>query len=477
MRIVHMASEAQPFSKTGGLADVAAALPEALAAQGHEVTLVTPWYGPLSSAPASCRKLEPVAVGYPWRDAAAKVLEYHDRGLRRLFIHRPEYFDREHVYGSPGEPYFDNEERFLFFARAALAVLGKHCEADVVHCHDWHTALVPALARHGADNHGSKTPAFVLTIHNLAFQGICDASMFPMTGLPPEAWSMHEGEFFGDFNILKAGLAACDAITTVSPSYAREILSPEFGYGLERFLAAHEAKITGIVNGVDTRRWNPAEDDALATKYDVENLGAKEANTLALQRELGLSARGSERPVLGFVGRLTRQKGADILAEALPAMLEFGADFVLLGSGDTEIEEAFTTLAARHQGRVAVVLGYDEPLSHRIMSGADLFLMPSRFEPCGLTQLYAMAYGTPPVTTKVGGLADTVTPHPLPQATGFHAESPFPEDMVRAVSQALDVKSDRVTWRAMQERGMTRDMSWNDPARRYLNLYSRLVQG
>lgn len=476
MRIVHVASEAQPYSKTGGLADVAAALPGALAAQGHDVALVTPWYGPLSSAPGGARMLEPVAAGPPWAGLDAKVLELHDGGVRRLFVHRGEYFDREFPYGPPGEAYFDNEERFLFFSRAALAAVDRYCAPDVVHCHDWHTALIPALIHHGRPLAGGRAPACALSIHNLAFQGVCEASMFPMTGLPAEAWSMHEGEFFGRFNLLKAGLAACDAITTVSPTYAREILTPEFGCGLDAFLAAQGAKITGIVNGVDTGRWDPEQDAELAARYGVGDMGGKEADTAALRRETGLASRG-ERPVLGFVGRLTRQKGADILAEALPELLELGADFVLLGSGDAELEEAFRALAVKYPGRAAVVLGYDEALSHRIMAGADLFLMPSRFEPCGLTQLYAMAYGTVPVTTRVGGLADTVVPHPAPDATGFHMESATPGAVVRAVARALEARTDKAAWRAMQERGMARDMSWAGPAGRYVELYERLAGG
>lgn len=475
MKIVHVASEAQPFSKTGGLADVAASLPAAQAAQGHEVRLVTPWYGPLSSLPDEAVALGIVHVGHPWPDTPVRVFGLEHEGVRRVVLHRPEYFDREHLYGPPGEAYFDNPERFVFFSRAAQAAIATLSTPDIIHCHDWHTALLPALVRYSVPTEGESAPASVVSIHNLAFQGICENAMFSRTGLPAQAWSMHEGEYFGRFNILKAGLAVCDGITTVSPTYAREILTPGFGCGLDAFLSVHEERISGIVNGIDVRAWSPATDAALDATYTADTIGNKESNTQALLQDMGLSVANSRRPIIGFVGRLTPQKGADVLAEALPDLLRLGVDFVLLGRGDADLEEAFTAIAKEYPERAAVVLDYDESLSHRIIAGSDMFIMPSRFEPCGLTQLYAMAYGTLPITTKVGGLVDTVKAHPDPDAVGFQMASLTRKSVVKAVRSALDVFSDKKQWRAMQERGMSQDLSWTVPARRYCDLYENLL--
>lgn len=476
MRVVHIASEALPYSKTGGLADVAAALPAAQTHMGLEVTLITPWYGPISSIRAAVPHVEDlgvVPVDFPFSGTTARVLACKQGLVRRLFVFAPEYFEREHIYGPPGEEYFDNSERFLFFSRAALAAALAFARPDVLHCHDWQAALIPALVHHNAlpVDDGGRVPATVATIHNLAFQGLCGHDQFIRSGLPPQAWTMHEAEFHGRFNLLKAGLFGADAITTVSPNYAREITTSAFGCGLEGFLLTHQAKLRGVINGVDTAIWNPETDAHLNVRFSVRDMAGKDELKRVLLKENGLLPVDETTALAGFVGRLTSQKGADLIAQAIPRLVEAGVSLILLGKGEAKIESRLQEMRSRFPSRVSLTLAYNETLAHRIIAASDLFIMPSRFEPCGLTQLYAMRYGTLPVTSTVGGLLDTVTPHPSPKATGFHLPDISADSLVGTVQEALRVMATPDTCVHMRRLAMQRDASWASSAHDYASLY------
>ncbi len=481
MKILFASSEAFPLVKTGGLADVSASLPRALAALGHEVVLLLPAYR------------DALAAALPQGVRLLTVMEQDGHGVRLFETRLPgsevrvwlvdcaAYFDRP---GNPyldadGHPWGDNARRFALFCRIGVRIARDACgigwRPDAVHCNDWQTALLPLLLHE--DEH---RPARVFTIHNLAYQGLFPASEFHALGLPSRDWHPDSLEFHGQLCLIKAGIQYADRVTTVSPTYAREIRTAAFGCGLEGLLEHRAAVLHGILNGIDTEVWDPEHDPAIVRGFSAETLDGKRANTHALRTELGLAAQ-AEGPLLGFIGRLVEQKGVDLIVAALPAALQRGAQVVLLGSGEPHLEAALTALAASHPGRVAVRLGYDEGLAHRIEAGADIFLMPSRFEPCGLNQLYSLRYGTVPVVHGVGGLADTVedaSPAALAAglATGFVFREPSTAALSAAVQRAITLWHDEpAAWRGLQFAGMRRDVSWQASARAYLALYAAVI--
>ncbi|NCC24649.1 MAG: glycogen synthase GlgA [Deltaproteobacteria bacterium] len=475
--IVFAASEIYPFSKSGGLADVMGVLPLTLHKMGLDVSVITPFYGRISTSRYKMRLVaENCPVGYPWPDITADVYKADFEGMPVYFVDRGEYFDRRNYYCTHHGDYFDNCERFIFFCRAVLSIIKRLGQApEIVHVHDWHAALVPAFlyAWRLEDPFWSGT-ASVLTIHNLAFQGWFSSRLFLNSGLPDWTWNIHGAEFHGGFNLLKAGISYADLITTVSPSYAREILTPEFGCGLEGVLQSRRDRLVGILNGMDRSVWNPEADMFLHARYGRDDLRGKEMCKEFLIEDLGLDPGLARRPILGFIGRLREQKGIDIVLEILPRLMKRNVGLVVLGEGGTAFEARLMEASELYPGRVCAVVGYTEELAHQIQAGSDIFLMPSRYEPCGLTQMYSLSYGTPPVATAVGGLKDTIVPYPDPQANGFTFQSPTGEDFLGAIDQAVGVWSDPKAWKALQIRGMSVDFSWNVSALSYMKAYRSL---
>ena len=484
MKVLFVSSEAYPLVKTGGLGDVLYSLPHALHGRGLDVRLVLPGYRAL------LRQLDQVRI-IGWMDlrgaegiVSARILEtrHPDFAFPLWIVDCPPLFDRA---GNPyvnasGQDWEDNAERYAVFSRAA-ALLGQDAldigwKPDVVHCHDWQTGLVAAFL-----HELPAPPKTVFTIHNLAYGGYFSHTDFVRLQLPSPWWSPDGVEFHGGFSMLKAGIVFADAVTTVSPTYAREICTPEFGYGLDGLLQSLQDKLHGILNGIDTTLWNPSIDPHLAAHYSLSriNPGKRRNKQALLQRFLGKPddvAMGA--PLLGLVGRLVEQKGVDWVLAALPVLLaETDVRVVMLGSGQAMYEQKFTRLAKQHPDRVFVEIGYDEPLAHLIEAGADLFLMPSRFEPCGLNQMYSLRYGTPPIVFKTGGLADTVvdvneTALEDGSATGFVFDTPSVEAFLDTIRRALALYRQPVQWRRVQQAGMAQTFDWNASAGHYLSLYS-----
>ena len=471
MRVAHLASEVAPFSKTGGLADVVGALPPALAALGHDVTVVVPAHRAALKDPVPGKPRGHVrALGY-----TAAFSELTDRGVRVVFLDCPALYVRPALYSLAGQDYPDNPVRFAFFARAALAAIAKLGGAEVVHAHDWQAALAPLLLRHdGKTRFAMPAARTVLTIHNLAYQGAFAPWALEACGLPRRLFTMDVLEYYGGVNFLKGGLVSADTITTVSPTYAREILSPQSGCGMDGVLAARGDAVSGILNGLDVDEWDPSRDAHLERPYGVD--GAAEGKRTArdaLANELGLSA--GRRPLLGMVSRLAEQKGSDLVATTLDEIVAKGFDVVVLGSGERRYEEALRAGQAAHPGRVVAVVRFDERLAHRIYAASDLFLMPSRYEPCGLGQMIAMRYGALPVVTRTGGLADTVVDADDGGGTGFVLAELTPTALMTALARARKVLSSARRLEAMRRNAMTRDFSWDASAREYVRLYERLL--
>lgn len=466
MRVVHVVSEAVPFSKTGGLADVAGALPKAQAALGLDVSVVLPAHRTTVQTPPPGVPVGTVhTLGLP-----GKVYELTQDGVRWLFLDCPPLFVRPGLYSLPEGDFPDNPMRFTWFARAALQVAG---DRDVIHVHDWQAALVPFLLAVGEhrQNPGAVT---VITVHNLAYQGVFPPWVVAACHLPEAFFTMEYLEYFGQVNFLKAGLVTSSAITTVSPTYAREILTPQFGCGLEGVLHARREHLFGILNGLDEEAWDPARDSALPRSYTAENLAeGKRAAASELRRAVGMPE--STRPILGIVSRLTEQKGADVVVAALEDILRLGYDVVILGTGEARFEELLQAARAAHPERVAVALRFDDRLARLIYAGSDLFLMPSRWEPCGLGQMIAMRYGTLPVVHATGGLADTVRDASEPDGNGFVFAPLTPSALVHALERALHLLSQPQAWGQLQKRAMEQDFSWRSSAQNYLDLYAQLV--
>ncbi|WP_073975838.1 glycogen synthase GlgA [Erythrobacter donghaensis] len=484
VKVLSVASEAAPLVKTGGLADVAGALPAALAAQGVEVTSFLPGYPAVLAKLGKTRAVHKwdALLGTPARLLAGKLGEHP-----LLVLDAPALFARE---GGPyadgaGRDWDDNWRRFAAFARAAAdigagAVKGR--SFDLVHAHDWQAGMVPAYLRLAPLAGGRPMPRVVpsvITIHNMAFQGYFPGDIFPRLGLPASAWTVDGVESYGGVGFLKAGMQLADAITTVSPTYAGEIRSVEFGMGLEGLILARSNRVHGILNGIDTKEWNPATDPHLAARFAAGKLAARTKNKRAVEQEFGLDR--DDGPLFIVVSRLTWQKGMDVLAEVLDHLVGIGGRLALLGSGDAEIEARFHAAAARHPGRIGVRIGYDEALSHRLQGGGDAILIPSRFEPCGLTQLYGLAYGCVPVVSRTGGLADTVidaNPAALAAgvATGFQMNAVTPGALAMGISRAVALYHRPAAWKRLQTNGMKADFSWGASGAAYAALYRQLIE-
>jgi starch synthase len=478
LRVLMIASEATPFSKTGGLADVLGGLPPALADLGHHVTVIVPKYRgtPAAARPASTALVE---LGDVRAEVAFDVL---DPGPRRrvVFVDSPRHFDRAGLYGEGGRDYDDNAERFAVLASAALTYAGRDPDGpyDVVHGHDWQAGLAPVLL----DADPAPWPALaaagrVFTIHNMAYQGLFPRETVPALGLPWSVFAMETGEFWGQLSFLKAAITYSDWLTTVSPAYARETLTPAFGSGLEGVLAARGDRYLGILNGIDDRVWDPASDPHLPATYSREDRAGKAVCKRALLERFGLPLGDDamSRPIVGLVSRLVDQKGLDLIKAASPMLVGLDATWVVLGSGDERYERWLQRLASVHPTRVGAHIGFDEALAHLVEAGADLFLMPSRFEPCGLNQMYSLRYGTVPVVRAVGGLDDTVQPYTSRAlgANGFKFREPTPAALVRTMRQALRIYRDPAAWNRLVRQGMSENHSWRRRAGDYVKVYRR----
>ena len=477
LAVLSVASEVFPFVKTGGLADVVGALPGALAAEGIHVRTLVPGYPAVLAALPDAE----VVLDLPqFHGGSAHLVAGRAAGLDLLALDAP------HLFARPGNPYLgadgrewpDNALRFAALA-AAAAELGRGrvpaLFPDIVHAHDWQAGLTPAFLRYGAGAHART----VMTVHNLAFQGQYPHELLAALGLPPRAFAIDGVEYYGSIGFLKAGLALADRITTVSPTYAGEIRTPDGGMGLDGLLRKRAAVLCGILNGIDTVAWDPATDPLLPSNFDVRTLPRRSANKSALQARFGL-APDPGALLFGVVSRLTWQKGMDLLHEALPAFDRAHAQLVVLGAGDKPLEAAFTAAAASRPGRMATMIGYDESLAHLVQGGSDALLVPSRFEPCGLTQLAALRYGSLPVVSRVGGLADTVVDAnemalASSAGTGIVFSPVSRETLEIAIDRTAALWRQAMVWRRVQVRAMFTDVSWTRPARRYATLYRELV--
>ena len=474
--VLIIGSEAQPFAKTGGLADVLGALPPALARFGWAATVVLPRYrGVTAGAPV---ETFPVTVGGFTRDAAFFEAPLAD-GARAILVDCPDLYDRESLYGVGNVDYADNALRFAFLTRAALEFAGRRSAPPlVVHAHDWQAGLAPVYLSTLYASHPvlAGTPS-VFTIHNLAYQGIFDASLLPSLDLGWDQLTVGRLEYWGRISFLKGGINGSRFVTTVSRRYAEEIQTPEFGFGFDGILRARGADLVGILNGIDTREWDPADDRFLPARFDADHLEPKATVKLAVLRRYGLPVDegAQQRPLVGIVSRMVDQKGFDLIAALADDLPRLDASFVVLGTGDPAYQDMWRVLAARHPDRIGAQIGFDEALAHLIEGGADMFLMPSRFEPCGLNQMYSMRYGTVPVVHAVGGLADTVEDDQprRRKATGFVFREYTPAALLDALTRAVTRFADRTRWRALQVAGMQRDFSWDRSAQEYVKIYER----
>ncbi len=476
MRILFCVSEAVPLAKTGGLADVGGALPAALAALGCDVRVALPRYHSISGT--GWRPAGTVEVPLGGESIIGTILEgkMPESAVPMWLVEQMRFFDRGGLYGEGGQDYPDNLARFAFFCRAVLTWVGRQpWKPDLVHCNDWQTALIPPLMRAGRADWAPT----LLTIHNLAYQGLFPAEQFPFTGLPGSFYTMAGLEFWGQVNVLKGGLVFADALNTVSETYAREIQAAEFGAGLDGVLRDRAKDLSGILNGVDYQVWDPSHDPLLPAQYTAEDLTGKRICKEHLQREFGLYER-PDIPVVGMVTRLVDQKGLDLVAAAVAEMFAMGVQLVVLGTGDPRYEQLLSALTRRYPKRAGVRIGFDNALAHRIEAGADLFLMPSRYEPSGLNQLYSLRYGTVPVVRRTGGLADSIvdaTPDALAAGTanGFVFTAYEAPVMLQALRRARDAFQTPRTWRQLQRTGMAADFSWAASARKYRALYDQTV--
>ena len=481
LKILFVTSEAHPLIKTGGLGDVSGSLPMALKAQRHDVRIMMPAY---RDAMRKASHLTFAAFDIEGVPNTVRLLQgkIPGKAAKLWLVDSPNHFDR------PGGPYVDpdghdwsdNAERFATFARTVTAIAlnkaGLNWQPDIVHCNDWQSGLVPALLAQYP-----KRPATVFTIHNLAYHGHFDSSVFDRLKLPGALWGMNGLEFHGGLSFIKGGLVFSDMINTVSPSYAEEIRTPEFGWGLEGLLNHRGNRLKGILNGVDYKQWSPASDSHIPQRYDEKNLENKLANKRALQQEFNLPT-NPKIPLLGLVGRLVEQKGIDLVLDIIDRIAQQDAQLVLIGTGNKRYEQAILDAANRHPRHVAAWIGFSEPLAHLVEAGADMFLMPSRFEPCGLNQIYSLRYGTAPIVRRTGGLADTVvdaTERAIQtgEATGFVFDDADPAALATAVGRAIALyRTQPKVWKKLILTGMKQDFSWKSSAKQYLELYSEALK-
>ena len=480
MRILIAASEGVPFSKTGGLADVIGALPQAVACLGHEVAVVLPRHR--MTRVDMLRPVLPsltIPLGRTLHFPA--VLEGSpEDGVRTFFIDYPPYFDRTALYGtSEAGDYPDNAERFALFSRAVLETAKLLFPADVVHCHDWQTGLVPVLLKTAyAHDPALRDTATLFTLHNLGYQGLFPSDVLDRIGLGWELFTIHGLEYYGKVNFLKGALLYADFLNTVSKAYAAEIQTAEYGFGLHDVLRLRSAALAGILNGVDYTHWNPATDPFIAASYTPEDLSGKRTCKKDLLKEFRLPSENLDRPLIGVVSRFTAQKGADLIAEVAGALVREGSYLVALGAGDEQYETLFCRLTRQYAHKIAVRIAYDNVLAHKIEAGADMLLMPSRYEPCGLSQIYSLKYGTIPIVRATGGLDDTIESYSprVGTSTGFKFQLYSGQALLETVRRALRAYQNRAVWQRLMRNGMRKDFSWDVSAKEYVAVYEKVAR-
>jgi starch synthase len=472
MRILFAASEALPYAKTGGLADVIEALPRALVKLGHEVAVFLPRYRNIKTTTVAVASMT-IPLGPRLRFPSITNGGVH-RGVRYFFLDDPFFFDRDGIYGDRNRDYPDNAERFTEFCRATIELAKQVWMPDLIHCHDWQTAMIPVLLRtsYGDDPAVQDLPT-IFTIHNMGYHGIFPRETLERVGIPSAIYHPGGVEFFGNVNFLKGGLVFSDYLTTVSRKYAQEIQTSEFGFGLEGVVRTRADRLTGILNGVDYAAWSPDRDTLIPSKYSSKNMAGKRICKQALIEELHLQNDNPNRPILGIVSRFADQKGFDLISYIARELLHEDLMLAVLGTGERRYEDMFRALATDFNGRVGAVIAYDNRLAHLIEAGSDIFLMPSRYEPCGLNQIYSLRYGTVPVVRATGGLDDTIDAFDLQlgTGTGFKFQEYSAGALLHAIRQALHHFSDEGVWNRIQLNGMAKDFSWNTSAAEYAKLY------
>ena len=479
MHIGFVASECVPFSKTGGLADVVGALPRAVADLGHQVSVYLPRY-------RQTRLTDPQTVvrsiTVPFDDRyrfCSVVNAGNHSGIRFYFIDYPPFFDRDALYGTPSGDYPDNAERFALFSRAVLEASKVLGVPHVFHCHDWQSALVPVMLRTlYAEDPAFRDVATVFTIHNIGYQGLFPPDILPLLMLPWDLFTMTKLEFFGNVNFLKGALVFSDFITTVSRKYSQEIQTTEYGFGLEGVLRDRAATVTGILNGVDYDEWSPQTDKFIVAKYSPQDLTGKVKCKQDLLAAFGVTNADLRLPVIGIVSRFAAQKGFDLIAQIMDRLAREDMIIVALGTGDKEYEEMFRRMNKQFPQKIAVKVAYDNAIAHKIEAGADMFLMPSRYEPCGLNQIYSLKYGTVPIVRATGGLDDTIEPWDARsgKGTGFKFTEYNGESLLLTIKQALQAYRDQSSWQVLMRNGMNKDFSWNFSAKEYIRIYERVRQ-
>ena len=480
LKVMFAASECVPFAKTGGLADVVGSLPGELKRLGNEVSVCMPYY---EHGKKSCPKAKDIGielrVPLGERVVTGTVLRYDDKtGVRFYFIQNNEYYSREQLYGTPEGDYKDNAERFIFFGKAVIELINAlKTPVDILHCHDWQTGLVPGLMRYGANGTSAlQDTKTIFTIHNLAYQGLFPHEDLGLTGLPGETFTPEGLEFYGKISLIKSGMIYSDAITTVSKKYSKEIQSEEFGCGLEGVLANRSHNLYGILNGVDYDVWSPEKDKFIAKKFSADDPSGKEECRRDLLNEFGLKI-PAKVPIIGVISRLADQKGFDLIAEDIEKVLDMGVAFVLLGTGDVKYHEIFEKIAKNHPKQTGIRIAFDEKVAHKIEAGSDMFLMPSRYEPCGLNQMYSLKYGTIPIVRATGGLDDTIKSYSKRsrKGNGFKFTAYKPKALLSTIRHAVELYADKDHWRQIVKNAMSEDFSWSASAKEYFKLYKSIL--
>jgi starch synthase len=483
LKVLFVSPEVVPFAKTGGLADVSGSLPIALKKLEVDVRVVLPLYRMVQDREIEFHTLfQNLELPLGKDILKANIVETRIAGdIPVYMIDREDLYDRPNLYGNANGDYYDNLERFAFFSHAALLLSEAiSLSPDIVHCHDWQTGLVPALLKGPYSNYPMvSSAATVFTVHNLGYQGVFPAEKVPMTGLPSKEFFHMEGfEFWGKISLLKAGIVYADGVTTVSTTYARQIQTPEYGMGMEGVLSSRRRVLHGILNGVDYDLWDPAKDTHIAMNYSPDDMAGKKKCKARLVQEMALDSSLIKRPLGGIISRLDSQKGLDLVVKILDEMLDLDVGLVVLGSGDESIQADIQDAARRRKGRIRLFSGFNDPLAHRIMAGADMLLIPSRYEPCGLTQMYALKYGNVPVVRATGGLADTIKPFDIKtgKGNGFTFGPYEPKAFFKAVRKAVNTYDEKRVWDRIVANGMQEDFSWQRSAKNYKKLYESFLK-
>jgi starch synthase len=478
MNILFVSSEVVPFAKTGGLADVIGALPEALAKKGHTCGIILPFYSMVKKngfAPKVFKKGLTVKIN--GKNEIFNLLLLKQGNIDVYFIEKDEYYNRDQLYGTPQGDYPDNAFRFGFFAKAVIAAVADIGSQDILHCNDWQSALIPLYVKlsHKDDPLFNKTK-ILFTIHNMAYQGIFSREVMLDLGLEEDLFTPDLLEFYGKLNFMKAGIIYSDAVSTVSKGYSREILTPEFSAGLDGLLRTREKDLYGIVNGVDYSIWNPSTDKFIAANYSEKGLAGKEECKKDILKECGIKY-NPKRPLIGMITRFAEQKGIDLVAQGMANIIKMGCDFVILGFGDEKYNNIFSKLNVKHRGHMAALIKFDNSLAHKIEAGSDMFLMPSRYEPCGLNQLYSLKYATVPIVRAVGGLEDTVENFDIAakKGNGFKFKDASCRELLNTVKTAVAVFKNKAVWNTLLKNCLACDYSWDSSAEQYEKLYDRLL--